>query len=101
MLSIPCFESSCREQSSFSCSCTKSLFVCQSHIGKHLVTPGFHTTTSLDSLVPENQKRKALNYLNLKRKIVSQNLKELKSFSNELLNLIIDLTKKTQNKLKI
>ena len=99
MSSTSCAEPGCREQPSFSCSCSKSLFVCRSHIVEHLITPGSHTSTSLISLVPENQKQKVFSYLTFKRELVRQNLNELLKFSNELLKLVIDQTKKAQNKL--
>ena len=97
MFSTSCFESNCTEQAIFSCSCTKSLFMCQSHIGKHVLTSGTHMMASLVSLVPENQKLKVLNYLTLKRELARQNIKYITRFSNELIELIIDQTKKTQN----
>ena len=101
MTSSSCVELDCREQALFSCSCSKSSFVCKFHIAEHLITPGSHVPISFVTLVPENQKVKVLNYLTTKKQLLRQNLNELIKFSNKLLKLIIEQTKQVQNLLII
>ena len=99
MSSTSCAEAGCSELPIFSCSCDKSLFLCQYHVGKHLLSVGVHIPTSLYILVPENQKSIVFKYLSLKKELAKQNLKDLINSANELLKFIINETKQEQKKL--
>ena len=98
MSSASCIELDCKELPLYICSCEESIYVCQSHIVKHLIF-GSHKTVSLMSSVNEYEKLKVFDYLSLKKKLINLNIKALKSYSNDLLKLITDRIKKAQKKL--
>ena len=99
MSSTSCAEAGYSELPVFSCSCDKYLFLCQYHVGKHLLSLGVHIPTSLFILVPENQKLIVFKYLSMKKEFAKQNLKDLINSANELLKFIINETKQEQKKL--
>ena len=101
MITTSCYESSCREQPLFSCSCNKYLYVCQLHITKHFLLTGVHTLTSIVTLVPENKRNSIMEYLKIKKRLMIQNINNLINYSKELINLITSQTKKAIEKLNI
>ena len=94
-----CSVSDCLDIPLFSCSCSDSISICQSHMKSHLLSSQTHTTTSLVTSISENQKNQFLNYFNMKTKNLKENIGRVIEFSEYLIKKVLKNTEKIQKKL--
>ena len=96
-----CYEQACKEAPMFSCSCSKSLHMCQNHIAMHLISSGTHIPSSLYTTVSQNEKQVVLRHLKSKDSFLKQNIIKIMNFSDKIIKLITNQTTKVYKKLKI
>ena len=84
-----CYSLGCKEQTLFSCTCSKNVYICQSHTSEHLALKVNHEFKILVQSVKKNQKQKIYDHLNQMKQAINKNIKKINEFTEKLIDHII------------
>ena len=89
-----CCMKNCEKGAIVSCSCSNKIYLCNNHIGDHILSPEIHTLESLMCTLNDECKPKVLQYIKLEMEILKNKMMSLVTYSTNAVNYIISETSK-------